>query len=222
MKHIRFLVFDLDGTLIDSSDGVVESTNYSLRMMGEPEQPPEKIKPYIGFPLTQMFPAFTDAPVAELYRHFRVKADEVVVASSVMLDGVQETLRLLRNHGYKMAIATTKVRVNVDGTLDKFSWRGIFDTTVGGDEVAHVKPAPDAFLRAVEELGGTPETSLAVGDTINDVLAAQAVPMEIAAVNCPYGGHDEMRALKPDFTIGSIRELPALLGLDTPAKGDAA
>jgi phosphoglycolate phosphatase len=50
LKHIRYLVFDLDGTLIDSSIGVVESVNYSLRMMGEPEQPPEKIKPGIPPP----------------------------------------------------------------------------------------------------------------------------------------------------------------------------
>jgi len=222
LKNIRFLVLDLDGTLIDSSDGVVESVNYSLRMMGQPEQPPEKIKPYIGFPLQQMYPAFTNAPIEELYRHFRVKADEVVVASSVMLEGVRDTLFLLKNNGYKMAIATTKVRRNIDGTLDKFHWHDIFTATVGGDEVAEVKPHPDAFLQALEKMGGTPENALAVGDTINDVLAAQAVPMKIVAVNSPYGGLEETQALKPDYTIGSLKELPALLGLDAGTKGDAA
>ena len=222
MKHIRFLVFDLDGTLIDSSDGVVESVNYSLRMMNQPEQPPEKIKPFIGFPLQQMYPVFTDAPIDELYRHFRVKADEVVVASSVMLDGVPEVLRTLKGNGYKMAIATTKVRRNIEGTLDKFGWHDVFDTTVGGDEVAQVKPKPDAFIQALEKLGGRPEQALVVGDTINDVLAAQAVPVGVVAVDCPYGGNEEVRALNPDHMIGSIRELPGLLGVSADKKGDAA
>ncbi len=222
MKHIQFLVFDLDGTLIDSSEGVVESVNYSLRMMNQPEQPPEKIKPFIGFPLQQMYPEFTDAPIDELYRHFRVKADEVVVASSVMLKGVPETLRLLRSHGYKMAIATTKVRRNIDGTLDKFDWHDVFDATVGGDEVARVKPKPDAFIKALEKLGGKPELALAVGDTINDILAAQAVPMSVAAVDCPYGGGEEVRSLNPDHMIQSLQELPGLLGVATDKKGDAA
>lgn len=214
MKHIRFLVFDLDGTLIDSSQGVVESVNYSLRMVGEPEQPPEKIKPFIGFPLTAMYPVFTDAPYEELYRHFRVKADEVVVASSVMLEGVAGVLERLKSHGYRMAIATTKVRGNIEGTLDKFCWRDVFAATVGGDEVTNVKPRPDAFLKALELLGGTAEQALAVGDTINDILAAQAVPMPVVAVESPYGGHQDLLALAPDHTIKSIVELPGLLNVD--------
>lgn len=211
MKPTRFLIFDLDGTLIDSSDGVVESVNYSLRMMNQPEQPPERIKPFIGSPLSHMYPAFTDAPIDQLYRHFRVKADEVVVASSVRLKGVQETLERLKEQGYLMAIATTKVRRNIEGTLDRFGWRDMFDVTVGGDEVARQKPAPDAFVKALEELGGRPEMAMAVGDTVNDVMAAQAVPMRIAAVNSPYGGLEDIRSLNPDYIINSIGELPAIL-----------
>ena len=211
MKPTRFLIFDLDGTLIDSSEGVVESVNYSLRMMNQPEQPPEKIKSFIGFPLSHMYPVFTDVSLDELYSHFRVKADEVVVASAVMLDGVRDTLELLRADGYRMAIATTKVRRNIDGIMDRFGWHDVFEVTVGGDEVARQKPEPDAFIQALERLGADPEQALVVGDTVNDILAAQAVPMRIAAVTSPYGGLEEIRALRPNFMIDSIRELPSIL-----------
>lgn len=222
MKTTRFLIFDLDGTLIDSSEGVVESVNYSLRMMNQPEQPPEKIKAFIGFPLSHMYPAFTDAPIDELYKHFRVKADEVVVASTVMLDGVRDTLELLKADGYRMAIATTKVRRNIDGIMDRFGWHDLFEVTVGGDEVARQKPEPDAFVQALEKLGTGPEQTLVVGDTVNDILAAQAIPMRIAAVTSPYGGLDEITALKPDFMMSSIRELPSILdsGEDAQTKAN--
>lgn len=191
----------------------MEAVNYSLRQMKQPEQPPEKIKAFIGYPLSHMYPAFTDVPVEELYRHFRVKADEAVVASSVMLEGVPETLNLLKDHGFRMAIATTKVRGNIEGTLDKFGWRDLFEVTVGGDEVTQQKPHPDAFLKALGKLGADPDQTLAVGDTINDILAAQAVPMRVVAVASPYGGQAEIRALSPNHCIESIRELPAVLGL---------
>ena len=92
---IKYLLFDLDGTLIDSSDGVVEAVNYSLVQMGEPEQPAERIKTYIGYPLSTMYPDFIDAPIDELYSHFQVKAAKSVVNSTSLLPGVQPLLNRL-------------------------------------------------------------------------------------------------------------------------------
>ena len=91
---VKNLIFDLDGTLIDSSDGVVQAVNYSLRQMGEAEQPADVIKKYIGYPLSTMYPDFTDAPMRELYAHFQVKAAETVVSSTIVLPGVEEMVEL--------------------------------------------------------------------------------------------------------------------------------
>jgi len=211
LKPFPYLIFDLDGTLIDSSDGVVEAVNYSLRMVRAPEQPPERIKRFIGFPLSIMYPHFTDVPVAELHRHFKVRAAETMVASAVSLDGVDGTLRDLRGLGRGMAVATTKIRRHVDGILDKFGWRTLFDAVVGGDEVEHVKPAPDALRLVLQRLGADPRDALVVGDTINDIEAARAVPMKAIAVESPYGGRAEVEASRPDYAIKSVADLPALL-----------
>ncbi len=205
------VILDLDGTLIDSSPGVVEAVNYSLCQMGEPPQPPDAIKAFIGFPLSQMYSNFTAAPVAELYRHFRVKAEKAVVASTTALPGAEETLRRLKEDGYRLAIATTKVRCNVDGILGKLGWRDYFDTTVTGDEVPRVKPDPAAFRLALRQMSMKAFEALAVGDTINDVLAAQAVPMRVIALASPYGGREKVLAAAPDSFIESIAELPGLL-----------
>ena len=212
---IKNLIFDLDGTLIDSSAGVVEAVNYSLKMVGAPPQEAAAIKKFIGYSLATMYPHFTDAPYDELRRHFRVKASEVIVRSTVLLPNVAEVLQYLHGRGYRMAIATTKVRPNIDGILDKFQWRSIFPVSVGGDEVSQVKPAPDAFRLALERLKARPEESLVVGDTINDVLAARKIPMRVAAVRSPFGDSNELEAAEPDFMLGSLSELKEVLDRHT-------
>ena len=211
MKKFSHLIFDLDGTLIDSSVGVVDAVNYSLRMMNQPEQPPERIVRFIGFPLTDMYREFTQAPIEELHGHFQTRAAEIMVASTVVLDGVPETLEQLCRAGYRMAIATTKIRRHLDGVVAKLRWSEFFDALVASDEVANVKPAPDAFRLAVERLRTTPQKAIVVGDTINDVYAAHAVPMKIVAVESPYGGLKELEVSRPDYLIGALSELPKLL-----------
>lgn len=208
---IKNLIFDLDGTLIDSSEGVVEAVNYSLRQMGQPEQKPEAIKPFIGYALEVMYPEFTDAPLDELYKHFQVKAAESVVSSTVVLDGVGETLAKLSEKNYTMAIATTKIKKHVDKIINKFDWHPFFKAWVGGDEVANVKPDPEIFHKVLEKMGVEPSETLVVGDTVNDILAARAVPMRSVAVLSPYGGREKVLASKPDYFLESIAGLPELL-----------
>ncbi|MFH1687248.1 MAG: HAD-IA family hydrolase [bacterium] len=211
MKKIRAIIFDLDGTLIDSSDGVVEAVNYSLTKMGRPVQPAERIKAYIGFPLAVMYPDFTDAPLDELYEHFRVKAAETVVLSTVALPGADDALRTLYRRGFRLAVASTKIRPHIDGVVQKFSWSGLLGAWSGGDEVANVKPAPDIFHLTLDRLGIVASEAVVVGDTINDVQAAQAVPMKVVAVRSPYGSHDDLRASRPDYVLNSVAELPELM-----------
>jgi len=211
LKPVRHLIFDLDGTLIDSSKGVVDAVNYSLRMMGQPEQPAERIRAFIGYSLEVMYPEFTDAPLVELRHHFQVRARETMVSSTVALPGAEKTLTTLKNAGYRLAVATTKIQRHIGGILAVFGWSSLFDATVGADDVERVKPAPDAFILALERLGASPSDSIAIGDTINDIAAAQAVPMRVVAVTSPYGDNGEMLALNPDHHLDSVAELPALL-----------
>ncbi len=211
MTNKKNLIFDLDGTLIDSSNGVVEAVNYSLRRMGQPEQKPEVIKAFIGYPLEEMYPHFTDVPPKELYTHFRVKAAETVVASTEILPGVAQTLRRLDDRGFRMAIATTKIRANVNGILEKLGWQKLFCATTAGDEVNRVKPDSSILRLTLERLKAKPSETIVVGDTINDILAARAVPMKVVAVASPFGGQEKVIAASPDFFIESIIELLDLL-----------
>jgi 2-phosphoglycolate phosphatase len=208
----RYLIFDLDGTLIDSSEGVVEAVNYSLRRTGHAERSHSEISRYIGYPLKQMYGDFGVGPFPELYRHFQERAAESVVSSSRLLEGADETVARLHGEGWRLAIATTKVRRHVEAIVGKFGWSGTFDVLVGGDDVSKVKPDPEAFRLAMKQLGADPALTVVVGDTVNDVLAAKAVPVTVVAVCSPYGGETELRASNPDYMIDHIADLTLLLG----------
>lgn len=207
----RFLIFDLDGTLIDSSEGVIEATNYALTKLGEPIRTAAEIRRYIGFPLEEMFADFSAAPYEELRSHFQHRARETVVSSSTALPGVENVIVRLHESGYVMAIATTKISVHIRLILDKLGWRDYFSATVGGDEVSKVKPAPEAFQKALGMMYGQPENTMVIGDTINDVLAARAAGLVATAVRSPFGGSEELAEARPTYIIDSIESLPAVL-----------
>lgn len=213
MKSTRNLIFDLDGTLIDSSRGVVESVNYALRCADQAEQPAEIIKPYIGYPLRQMFADFSSVSGDLLYRHFQVKAAEVIVSSAEPLSGVEETLEELYRRGYRMSIATTKIRAHLDGILDKLEWNRYFGSTVSGSDVSSPKPDPSAILLAMERLDCSANSTVMIGDTVNDILASQAAKVKVVAVPNPYGAeeNEKVARLTPDYSLSNIRELLDIL-----------
>ncbi|UCC45472.1 MAG: HAD family hydrolase, partial [Candidatus Zixiibacteriota bacterium] len=165
---------------------------------------------------------FTGVPVAELKHHFQIKAAETIVSTTTILGTADEVLRRLRQSGYKMAIATTKIRPHVDGIIKRFGWQDLFDAAVGGNEVAKVKPDPEAMLLALERMQAEPEDTMVVGDTENDVLAARAVPMQVTAISSPYNGDEKLKASAPDYFIHSLEELEVLLAkLDASEAPDA-
>ncbi len=207
----RNVIFDLDGTLIDSSAGVVQATNYALAMLGLPTRDPAEIVTYIGYPLDVMFADFTDAPYPELARHFQVKARETVVESTTALPFAHETIVDLHRTGYRLAIATTKIRIHIDLILEKCGWRQYFAATVGGDEVTAVKPAPDAFTLAMQRLGADARDTIVVGDTVNDILGATAAGLPVIAVKSPFGQNGHLQQAAATYYLESLSALPTLL-----------
>jgi len=211
MTTIRNVLLDLDGTLIDSSSGVIAAVNYALKETGHNEQPAELICRYIGSPLDLMFRDFTDHPYEELRRHFRVKARETIVASTNLLPGAAEVVAELHGRGYRLAIATTKIRPHIEGILAKFSLQSYFATYAGADDVTRVKPDPEILRLILDRLDATPESSIMVGDTMHDLHAAQAVPITAVMVASPFADRDEILVANPGSFIESLAELPSTI-----------
>jgi len=210
-KNIKNLIFDLDGVLIDSSDGVYEATNYALGKIGEKPRTKEEINRYIGYPLDVMFADFTNHDYGQLWEHFRKRAREIMVKSSIPLDGAENVIEQFYKDKYRMAIASTKIRVHIEKIVERNRWQKYFDGWVGADEVEKVKPAPDIFLKAMELLGGTTEDSIVVGDTVNDVVAAHKAGLKVVAIKSPFGVFKDVIESCPDIILDSINQLPDII-----------
>lgn len=208
---IKAIIFDLDGTLIDSSDGIVEAFNYALRQFHLPEQPHDKIAPMIGFPLDHMFVQLAGHSNPELKSAFRKKGMETVVRASQALPGANEVVISLFDTGCKLGIATTKSRSDIDGILEKLGWREFFEAVIGGDEVSQVKPHPEQFELLLVKMKSDCANTVVVGDTINDILPARQLGITEIAVRSPYGNSLEVQQLKPHFFLEEIQELQDVL-----------
>ena len=204
----KTIIFDLDGTLIDSANGIVEAFNFAMTQNGLPNQPAEEIIKHIGYPLEHMFGQYTSTNLNSLKNDFREKAVRTVVQASIPLEGAHETVMSLFEGGYKLGIATTKFRSNIDGILEKLSWNDYFSEVIGGDEVANIKPDPEMFSSLMALMKANPANTVIVGDTINDILPAKKLSVRNVAVKSPYGDSKEVMGLNPDFFIEEISHLP--------------
>lgn len=209
---VRNIIFDLDGTLIDSSEGVVEAANYALVKLGQKPRSPEEIKKYIGYPLEEMFSSFCSAPLDRLAEAFQEKGRGTIMASTRPMPGAEEVIKAFWSAGFSLAIATTKYVVHTEGIIRKLGWDRYFSVLASGDEVARVKPAPDLIELALARLHAAKETSVVVGDTVNDIWAARAAGLKVISVVSPFGNHDLTR-YHPDLMLESLDELKDLFQL---------
>ncbi len=207
----KTIIFDLDGTLIDSSDGIVEAFNYAMTQNGLKSQPRDEIVKLIGFPLDYMFGQYTNSNSESLKIHFQTRAVQVVVNSTNPLDGADETVVSLFDSGYKLGIATTKIRSHINGILNKLGWEKYFCKVLGGDEVTMVKPDPEMFSSLMALMKADPVNTVIIGDTVNDILPAKQLSVRSVAVKSPYGDSKEVMSLNPDFFIEEIAHLPQIL-----------
>ncbi len=201
------LIFDLDGTLIDSSRGVIISANYALTSIGDKVRKPDEIIKFIGYPLEEMFNSFSDKSYSEFWNYFQEKARETVVASTVPIGRSDKVLKELYNRGYRIGIGTTKIRIHIEKILDKLNWRQYIIAYVGADDVTAVKPAPEAFIKTMALMDADGSNSIVIGDTINDILAARAAGIPSIAVKSIFGGEKKLKGSNPDRLIDNLEEL---------------
>jgi len=146
LHGIRLVIYDLDGTLIDSTEAIVETFNRVIVEQGEPSCPRGAIEEMIGLPLTEMFrrvlPAEKHGGVQACWDRFIEIYADVGPRKTRILPGVPETLAQFKAAGYLQSIATTKRSDVAKRLLNKLGLLGYFDLVLGINDVAHPKPAP--------------------------------------------------------------------------------
>lgn len=193
----KLIVFDWDGTLMDSEARIVACIQNAFVDAGQPPPPREEARNVIGLGLAEamsvLWPAATreqQEGLIERYRYHFLVASEV---SSALFPGAREVLESLSDRGYLLAVATGKSRRGLDAALATTGLDGRFQCTRCADETFS-KPHPEMLLQIMDELGVGPNHTLMVGDTEYDLEMAGNAGTRALAV-C-HGVHDRERLLR--------------------------
>ena len=211
MRPASTILFDLDGTLVDSSEPIIDAVLLLAAETGLPVPTREWARARIGgspVDTWRLLGAADPEGMVTTYRH-RFLAD--IPARSLAMDGAAETLSALREAGYLLAVATTRHTQSALLTLEATGLAGHVTEVFGGDRVARHKPDPEVIHLALRTLGRPADGALMVGDTSADVGAAHAAGLPCYAL---LGGiHDEptLRAAGADIILSGLRELPGAL-----------
>jgi len=212
---VRFpiVLFDLDGTLIDSGAMIVASMRHAVTTVLGREVPEDELKAAVGGPgLIAQMRALDESRVDELVAAYR-EHNEPLHDSLQACDGIEAALARLEAEGRRLGIVTAKRRITVQLAFDVLPWlEGHFEVVVGAEDTERHKPRPEPLLHALEQLGAVPAEAAYVGDSPFDVAAAKAAGCYAIAVT--WGGiHDEVRlaAEEPDAIVHDPEELLAVL-----------
>jgi phosphoglycolate phosphatase len=214
MQKFELLVFDWDGTLMDSEARIVACLQGAIADLELPRQEVAALRNIIGLGLAEaierLFPgsdAATQQALVERYRHHFLVADPT---PSTLFEGAAEVLRGLADQGYLLAVATGKGRRGLDKVLEETGLGPLFHATRCADETLS-KPHPQMLLELMELLGAEPQATLMIGDTEYDMEMARNARTHALAVS--YGVHHPERLLRHDplGCLERIADLPAWL-----------
>ena len=191
MPILDTVLFDNDGTLVDTYDLILESFHHAVRNVLGHDIADEKLMAKVGQPLaTQMWDFTDDSAVHEelllTYREFNHRIHDDRVS---LFPGVREGLERLREEGFKMSVVTSKMSPLARRGLEVLEVAEFFDCLVGADSCSKHKPDPDPILMGCDLLGATPESCVYVGDSPYDLQASNAAgTLSVAAL---WGMFDE-------------------------------
>ncbi len=198
--------FDLDGTLIDSTDAIVASFLHTFRMLGRPLPSREAIVGTISVPLEDQFRLLDDIDVTQAAAIYREHYVREAPATTLVLPGVREALDALYGAGISIGIATSKKRSSAQVLLDHLGLARFFDCCIGPEDVSRAKPDPEPIRALLACMRVTPADFVYIGDTRLDVQAARAAGARCWAVTTGYDTRADLEAARADEIFDNIAD----------------
>ncbi|MGP4061302.1 pyrophosphatase PpaX [Halobacillus sp. H74] len=209
---IRTILFDLDGTLIDTNELIIASFTHTIEQYSDRPYERKEILDFIGPPLRDSLSKVNPAKVEEMivtYRKHNIENHNSYVKA---YDGVVETIKTLKKQGYRLGIVTTKMRNTVQMGLELTGLDGLFETVITLDDVKNAKPHPEPIVKALSHLDSQASEALMVGDNTHDIEAGQNAGTKTAGVAWTIKGREVLDNLKPDYMLTHMSELVEITG----------
>lgn len=209
-ENIRTILFDLDGTLINTNELIIESFKYTFKQYGF-NFTEEEIIQFNGPPLLETFQKIDHERAEEMIGTYREHNfyyhDEYVTAFPHVID----TIKTLYEHNFDLGIVSTKMRSGVDKGLEITGLRSYFSSIVTLDDVVHAKPDSEPVLTGMEQLKGKRESTIMIGDNSHDIESGHNAGVQTAGVAWAQRGEAFLQHYQPTYMLKDIRDLLSLV-----------
>lgn len=203
---VKAALFDLDGTLIDSTEAIVDCFFHTFDVLGVDRPPRRQIVSRISLTLETQFSQLIDHDPHECARIYREKYFRVGPAMTHLHEGATEILEQCRDSGLRMGFVTSKLRAASELLLEHLDVLYHFEARVGPDDVVNPKPDPEPLWMALDQLGLTPEDAVYLGDTPLDVRAAHAAGIPCIALTTGYASEHELKSENPAVICANLMQ----------------
>jgi pyrophosphatase PpaX len=213
MARLETILFDLDGTLIDSVRLILDSYHHTLAQHGLPARSDEEWLKGVGTPLTVQFSEWRESSetleaLIATYREYNLKHHDRMVT---IYPGVIEAVREIKAAGKQTGLVTSKNRPGALRGLKLVGLDALMDVLVCADEVTNPKPDPEPVERAVSLLGAEPSRTVYVGDSVHDMRSGRAAGVKTAAALWGPFGRANLESSAPDYWLETPGDLVRLV-----------
>lgn len=211
---IDTVLFDLDGTLLDTNELIIQSFLHTLEHYVPGRYTRDDVLGFMGPPLQDTFQLVDESRVADMvntYRDYNLREHDLLVKEFA---GVVETLEALQKHHFKLGIVSTKMKNTIIRGLKLTKLDPFFVVIVGLDEVTKAKPDPEPVEKALAQLGSAPENAIMVGDNHHDILAGKNAGTKTAGVAWSLKGQKYLESYDPDYILQNMSDLLPILGVN--------
>ncbi len=208
---IKGILFDLDGTLIDTTDLIIQSFDHTIKTHFNRPAERDVVIRYFGRPLRDAMTYFSPGHEEELmatYRLYNIANHDRLTKS---YPTVTDTIKTLKNDGYKLGVVTSKFSDTARKGLRLFDLEQYFDSVIGVDRCTHYKPHPEPVAVGASSLDLTPDECMMIGDSPADLQSATAAGAQCAAVKWTLVPWSEMESAKPTFVLEQMSDLVPIL-----------
>ena len=208
---INTVLFDYDGTLMDTNELVLQSWQHTFRTLRGHEEDPDFIRSTFGEPLVMtLAKLFPEVPVEKSLDIYRTYQRSVFTDFAEVFPGMLELLEALKTKGCKMGLVTSRTKDTTWAGLKHYGMDKYFDAVITAGDTDRHKPDPEPILITLEKLGSSPEESLMIGDTMFDLLCAQNAGVKNVMVDWSVTMTAEEKS-QADYIIKTADELLQIL-----------